>query len=262
MNFVDLLDSVEKKADHWRAEIPSTWMQGRTAYGGLTGALALRVLRQELGVEEPLLTADIGFVAPVEGEVLIEARLLRKGRSVTHAEATLRAETGEVVTRVYAVFGAQRESSIIVTPPPPAPTKPREEGMVIPEIPGITPTFLQHFELIHTEGALPYTGATEGTLGGYFRHRGAPKMNDEAVLALADAWPPAILTMGKGPFAGSTVRWSCHFVGPIPEDYDGYWWYRAETIAAAGGYGTTRAVLYAGDEMVCWSEQLVAVFEK
>lgn len=259
-SFKELLDSLEKKEGLWRVEVPSSWMQGRTAYGGLTAALALRVLRLELGVEAPLLTADVGFVAPVVGAVTIEAALLRQGRSVTHGEAVLRSKEGDVLTRVYAVFGAARESTIVVETPPPSPTKPREEGVVVPEIPGITPEFLQYFELVLTEGSFPYSGAKEGTLGGYFRHRSEHEVGEESVLALLDAWPPAILTMASRPVAGSTVRWACHFVGEIPADFDDFWWYRAETIAAGGGYGTTRAVLYAGDEMVCWSEQLVAVF--
>lgn len=260
-SFQELLDSLEEKDGLWEVEIPPTWMQGRTAYGGLTAALALRVLRLELGVEAPLLTADVGFVAPVVGAVTIEATLLRQGRSVTHGEAVLRSKNGDVVTRVYAVFGAPRESAIIVETGPPTPTKPREEGVVVPVIPGMTPEFLQHFELVLTEGAFPYSGAKEGTLGGYFRHKEKVEMGEEAVLALLDAWPPAILTMVNRPVAGSTVRWSCHFVGEIPASFDDYWWYRAETIAAGDGYGTTRAVLYAGEEMVCWSEQLVAVFD-
>ena len=49
----------------FRAQIPSDWLQGRTAYGGLSSALALHAAQ---GIEPdlpPLRSAQIAFIGPL-----------------------------------------------------------------------------------------------------------------------------------------------------------------------------------------------------
>ena len=240
-------------------EIPPDWMQGRTAFGGLVAALAVRAMRQCIPSERELLALDVAFVAPLgPGKVEFATEELREGRYVSQAAAVVHFN-GALATRIHGVFGTRRPSRLDLPPSPPVPSKPLEAGKRLPFLPGITPAFTRHFEFHFTEGDLPFSGSQQAVLGGYFRHTTAAS-GIEAIVALADAWPAPILAVASGPFPASSIRWSLHLVGSPPPDFDGYWWYRGQTEQASGGYATTVGRLYAGDQLVAWSEQLVAIF--
>ena len=55
------------------ATIPDDWLQGRTAYGGLSAALALHAAQQSDVDLPPLRSAQVAFIGPLSGEVTIRA---------------------------------------------------------------------------------------------------------------------------------------------------------------------------------------------
>jgi len=70
-------------------EVTADWLQGRTVFGGLQAAVALRAMRT-LVPEVPLRTLQGTFLAPVpEGTLTATARVLRTGKSATHVEARI-----------------------------------------------------------------------------------------------------------------------------------------------------------------------------
>ena len=58
MSLVDILAAAETGENTLTARVPDTWMQGRTAYGGLSAALAL---------EAPAFVRDLLVVATKGG---------------------------------------------------------------------------------------------------------------------------------------------------------------------------------------------------
>ena len=71
-----IIDALEPDGAGWRGAIPATWLQGRTAYGGLSTALALAV--------DPDRCSPVGGVltpAVTMGDVLID-RLRAQGFTV------------------------------------------------------------------------------------------------------------------------------------------------------------------------------------
>ena len=54
------------------AVIPDTWMQDRTAYGGLSAAIALEAAIRSQDDLPPLRSAQIAFVGPLAGEVTVK----------------------------------------------------------------------------------------------------------------------------------------------------------------------------------------------
>jgi acyl-CoA thioesterase len=258
--FADILDTLVTDNGRLMAQVPPDWMQGRTCYGGLLAALAVRALRVGLGVDAPLRRLDVSFIEPVSaGPVAFAPVRLRQGRYVTFAAVDV-FQDGQLATRVMAVLGAARANDLEQVPVAPSPGQSRDQGFEIPFIPGILPEFSQHFAYRLTEGGLPFSGAAEGVTGGYFRHRTRHGRDEQAVLGLLDAWAPAILVKSPAPTVASTVGWSVQFTGEFPARFDGDWWYRAETLAAQDGYATTTAHLYAEQRLVAWSSQLVAYF--
>ena len=258
-SFADLLLFELDTSHQAVVEIPSDWMQGRTAFGGLLAAMATRAMGQRIPAGRDLLGLDVAFIAPAgPGPVTIEVQSLREGRFVSQASAEIRFE-GSTATRVHGIFGTRRDSRLVVPAAPAVPSKPRDRGLRLPFLPGITPEFTQHFEFHFTEGGLPFSGASEPVIGGFFRHL-TEASGMEAVVALVDAWPAPLLPVASGPVPASSIHWSTHIVSPPPQDFDGYWWHRAHVVQANGGYGSIVARLYADKTLIAWSEQLVAVY--
>ena len=74
----------ESLPDGFRLAIPEDWHQGRTAYGGLSTALALTAAVKAGGDGlPPLRSAMVSFVGPLFGPVEVGARVLRRGKNAT-----------------------------------------------------------------------------------------------------------------------------------------------------------------------------------
>ena len=73
MNFTELLASVAPASGDGRAAtVTENWMQGRTAYGGLTAALCLEAATH-LSAGLPVRAVQVAFVGPVNGTVDLQA---------------------------------------------------------------------------------------------------------------------------------------------------------------------------------------------
>jgi acyl-CoA thioesterase len=257
----DALRLEPRDALRWELTIPEDWMQGRTAFGGLVAAAAVRAVRTALGAQCPLRSLHTAYLAPVAaGTAALAVEVLRQGRYVTQAEVRV-LQAGAVVACVHAVLGERRASSLrIARGDASAPFTP-EDGLEIPFLPGVTPTFTQHFEYRLAAGGIPFSGSSDARLQGHCRHR-TRASGVEAVIALLDAWPTPALNLASRPIPASTVRWTAHLVGdPDAAPADGWWRYQAEALTCGDGYSTTFAQLFAGPELVAWMEQLVAVFD-
>ena len=87
-------------------------------------------------------------------------------------------------------------------------------------------------------------------------------LTETHLLALVDAWPPALLPLLNKPTAGSTLTWTIEFVQPLPQASTLEWCkYLAVIEHARDGYGHVAANLWTpGGELIAISRQTVAVF--
>jgi acyl-CoA thioesterase len=261
MDLQEMLDQAASGTAH----VEGGWGQGRATYGGLVGALAYSALRAQLSADPrpPLRSLTVNFVAPVgPGEAEVDATILRAGSSATQGLAVLRQE-GKPAAAVLAAFGAPRESTIRVEPTAAMPTLP--EPMTIdpfPYLPGMTPDFFQHVEMRLVDGGFPMSGATTSHMTGWMRFRQAPPVFDERhFVALADAWPPAVLQMVSKPTNGSSLTWTLELVDDVTAEPDTHWAYSVTTDAAADGYAHTDARIWHPDgRLVAISRQTVSIF--
>ena len=111
MSLVDILAAAETGENTLTARVPDTWMQGRTAYGGLSAALALEAAIRSQPDLPPLRSAQIAFVGPLAGEVTVETRLLRRGRTAAYIEANVFGD-GTLGLKALFVFMTALESAI------------------------------------------------------------------------------------------------------------------------------------------------------
>jgi len=164
MHFSEILESMRLAADVWTATVSDDWLQGRSLFGGLQAALALKAMRNVVPLEGPLRTLQVTFLAPVPaGDVHVRAQLLRGGKNASHIEARL-VDGTQVLCLVAGIFGVARPSAVRIVPQR---SSPELEPAVEPRfVPGRSPNFTQHFTMRWLRGGLPFKGGqlTENVL--------------------------------------------------------------------------------------------------
>ncbi|HEY1077026.1 MAG TPA: thioesterase family protein [Fontimonas sp.] len=261
MIFSEVLDSLRASGDGFVADIGEDWLQGRTAFGGLQTALAVQALRRLIGDAAPLRVAQTTFMAPVPGGLAqLQPRVLRVGKSATHAECRIVLD-GQVLCLVVAVFGAARESSIRIAPPYPHKLS-AEQARELRYVPGITPAFTQHFSMRWAEGGFPFSGASEAQTSIHVAHRDPQTLGEEHVIALADTVPSPGLSLLKKPSMASSMTWTLELLDQQTDfPHDAHWRMDTEVTAAASGYMAQSASLWnPAGTLAALSRQSVVVF--
>lgn len=246
----------------FRATITPDWAQGRACFGGLVSALALRSLDGRVPPDRVLRSASLSFAAAVApGEVVVESAVVRAGKSISHVTAQV-LQDGKQCALLQAAYGAPRASGLVVPPPDAPPAPPPDSRDSFPYLEGITPAFTRHFEYRWTT-PLPYTGeSTRAEIAGWIRHASPVRLDVAAVLAMVDAWPPAVLPLFERPAPASTVTWMVNLAPHDPATpTDGWWFFEAHARRAAEGYADVVGTLRdPAGRLVASSQQLVAEF--
>jgi acyl-CoA thioesterase len=247
--------------------VDDSWTQGRSVFGGLTAAMVLTYIETQTGLKDSnLRTINIHFCGPAnEGEPCeLQYKILSEGRSVVQVEGQL-LQNGAVKTQVIACFGRQRISGIRVIQPPLLFEKLPEDGMKMPFIKGVAPGFVEYLDTRFTSTALPYSGSSEAVISGWIRFEDRPEVfSDSAILALIDAWPPAVMPMLSQPAPTSSITWNVEFIQPREAlAADDYLYYHCEVVQAASGYAHTEGKIYhPNGQLLALSRQLVGVYDK
>jgi acyl-CoA thioesterase len=254
-----LLSRMEGAGGETRADIPEDWLQGRTLFGGLQAAIALRAMRT-LVPAAPLRSLQTTFVAPVPGGLVrATARVLRSGKNATHVEARI-IDGAATLAVMVGIFGLARDSSVSLVPRQPDVIP----GKVIEmrHVPGAAPAFTQHFKARWLVGGLPFSGATERDnvieLG---MHDPGPA-TEYHVVAMADFIPPIALSFLEERVAAASLNWMLELltddVGALPLDG---WRLDAHLTAAAAGYTHQSLELWGpGGVPVALGRQTMVVF--
>ncbi|MDF2177703.1 thioesterase family protein [Aliiglaciecola sp. CAU 1673] len=245
--------------------VPKSWAQGRTLFGGLSAALLYAALREKVSQDRCLRSLTTNFIGPLEPDLpfRIDVEVLREGRNVSQVVAKA-VQNDQVAVFCQACFGVDRESKIRIENHDKHQMAPPKKAAFIPQIPKVTPKFLQHMDLAMVEGGLPFTGKKESNVHGWMRFKEAPEqVTDAHLIALIDAWPPTILQMLRWPAPASTMSWNLEFIHPhSPVAPDEWFAYQAQTRQAADGYCHSEANIWdSKGELVAISRQIIAVFD-
>ena len=241
-------------------DVPDAWTQGRTVFGGLQAAIALRAMRSVLGSETPLRTLQATFAAPLPpGPVHAQAEILRIGTSASQVEARL--GTGDATTAVFtAVFGDERESAVRRSPSQPAieAGPPTEFRFVA----GVMPNFTQFFPARWLQGGTPFSGDPMPTAVISVDMVDYADLATEAhVLALADFPPPVALSMLSTPANGGTTAWMIEFLDDFSRLPLQGWRLDTELVAASAGYTSQTVMVWGpGGVPIALSRQSMVVF--
>ena len=83
ISLTDILASMQEDGSGLTTPLPSSWLQGRTAFGGLTSALLLEATLRACPDLPPLRSMLVNFTAPVGGTPQFISEVLRQGRNIT-----------------------------------------------------------------------------------------------------------------------------------------------------------------------------------
>ncbi len=263
MTFSELLNAVRHNPQS--VTIPAGWSQGRACFGGLMAALQFEAMRARVPANRPVRSLAICFVGPpaIDVPISFEVEILREGKAVSQVLGRA-VQNGETMTLIQGSFGAPRESMIAVEGEPAPAFKPVDTVPGLPFVSGIMPEYLRFIDLRWALGGLPFSNTRSAAIGGYVRLRDAEeeKLSEAHLLALVDAWPPAVLPHLNKPAPGSSLTWTIEFVQPLPALTTHDWTqYRAVIEHARDGYGHVAAALWTPKgELLALSRQTVTVF--
>lgn len=242
-------------------ELPDDWRQGRTGYGGILSALgvvAASKARHE--ALPPLRSAQVAFIGPAVGRLQFQPQVLREGRSVVNIGVDVLAD-GALAARLMLVFGRARDSAIAhgfgALPPVPGAEACREFRMS--EMP-FAPAFTRNFQMRPAGGAMPISGAAHPELLIWMKHVDATGVDPAvALVAMADALPPAAFTSFTEAAPISSINWSFDLLEPLPV---GEWFLlRSFSQHARDGYSSQDMQVWnAQGQLLMRGRQSVAVF--
>jgi len=262
MRFSEILQAMAGSGGSWTAHVGEEWLQGRTVFGGLQAAIAVRAMRGLVPAETPLRTLQTSFIAPTpSGSIRAEARVLRSGKSATQVEARLY-DGDQVACNVVGIFGTGRESGVNVTPSYPDVPRDFDSARQIPFIPGATPVFTKNVRMRWAKGTFPFQGAPEPKTQIYVSLLEETSCDEGLVIGLADIIPSPGLSVLKKPAPASSLTWTLEL---LTTQYDGTaadpFLMDAEVVAAGEGYISHSTMLWSpARRPIAVSRQSVVVF--
>lgn len=247
--------------------ISEQWGQGRSIFGGLTAALILVHVQSNIdATEHDLRTVNIHFCGATSADIPCEFRhrVLSAGKSVIQIEGQL-LQNGEVKTQIIACFTLARSSSIDINLAPKVFPVAWQDTHPIAFVGGKVPDFIKYFDLRYTNNNLPFSGSKDSLITGWMRfNEPSEALNDASILALIDAWPPAILPMLSKPAPTSTITWNVEFMYPRPPlEVEDLLYYECSAIEAGQGYAHTEGKIYhPNGQLLALNRQMVGIYDK
>lgn len=204
--------------------------------GGYLAALAIRAARDGLGVEPPVRSVSVRYLArPEFAPVVLTPELLRGGRSTAFARLTAE-QAHDIVFTADVTFGAGAGGA--EHRPAAAPAAEAPDALPpLPELPG-APHFVRLADYRWAGGSRPYSGAEDAMIRLWMRVGDGEALDAFRLAFLFDAIFPSFYTVLKGPMPAATVDLRYDFARAITPDLapDGWVLFEFRTRDWAGGW--------------------------
>ena len=257
MSFATLLNRAEPRDDGFALSVPEDWHQGRTAYGGLSTALAFAAAKQVGGELPPLRSAQVCMIAPLAGEVEVRARELRRGRNATWIGAEITGASGLGFAASFVFMGPVESGLALDRRSPPGDFIPIGEVRDFVNERG--PAFLRHH--FDVRFALPRAPEKRAEMCWWVRPRDAAGLDPASqVLLTADALPPGVMPLLAPSVPVSTIQWQVNLLTPAPAT-TGWWLLRSTGDYAGEGCSTQHMEMWnEAGQPIAFGTQSLALF--
>ena len=239
------------------ATIDDSWLQGRTAYGGLSAALAIEAARSIAPDLPPLRSAQVSFVGPLAGAVEARATLLRRGRNAAFVQSDVTSDAGLGLRATFVFMNALESHVDYDESRAPAATDP---DSAVDAFKGPTHvSFVQNFDIRHARDKSD-TRTPDFVRWVRVKERdGLDPMSE--VMLVGDCLPPAAMALfdHQGPI--SSLTWMVNLLTPKPRTRNGWWLLRATANYARQGSSSQEMGIWNADgDPIASGMQSVAIF--
>jgi acyl-CoA thioesterase len=257
MNLAELLRQFQPGTAAHHITIPPTWHQGRTAYGGLSTALAYQAAKLAAPELPPLQSAQIAFAGPLSGDVTVTASVLRRGRNTAFVKSEIGGTGGDTGLSCTFIFMSPRAGQLEYTGMQPAD---------LPPIPA--PADRRSGPAEFFTGLLQYPSkrlnldVTTNRLANWHRLTHRDGLDPVAeLLCIGDALPPSSMGLLNTKSVISSMNWQINLLSAEPSTTDGWWFLESETHHAGGGAASQFMTVRNSDGVaVMTGMQSVAIF--
>ncbi|MEH6758046.1 MAG: thioesterase family protein [Parasphingorhabdus sp.] len=236
--------------------LPQGWTQGRTAFGGLSTAMAYHAA-SHIEVDLPgLRSAQIGFTGPLFGTLTAQTKMLRRGRNTAFVQSELFGDKG-LGLHCNFIFASQRETDIRThqMPEPDFPDLPRTEDLRS----GPEQFFTSKMEFV---GKRIDTNVKTNRLTRWMRLKDREGLDPIAeILCTGDSLPPSIMGLLDKNAMVSSMNWQINIIADHPETTDGWWLIDSQTHHADHGASSQFMSIWNSDrKLIATGMQSVAYY--
>lgn len=225
-----LLEQCGPGGDSNPVTLPQGWTQGRTAFGGLSTALAYHAASHVEDDLPGLRSAQIAFTGPLFGALTAQTKMLRRGRSTAFVQSELFGEKG-LGLHCNFIFASERQ------------TKVKANNMEQPDFPplpkgqdlhsGPEQFFTSKMEFV---GKRIDTSIKTNRLTRWMRLKDREGLNPMAeILCMGDSLPPSIMGLLDKNAMVSSMNWQINIIADHPATTDGWWLIDSHTHHADHG---------------------------
>jgi acyl-CoA thioesterase len=256
MNLSSLLSQMTAGQARQSVDIPPSWHQGRTCYGGLSATLAYQAARNLDADLPPLQSAQISFSGPLAGQVEIEASMLRRGRNTAFIRSDIFAG-GDTGLSCNFIFMNRRDSHLSY------------EGLTRPDFPPIpTPDDIRSGPPEFFTGHMQYPdkrlelGLNTPRLASWHRFTERDGLDTVAeLICIGDGLPPSAMGLMTEKGMVSSMNWQINILTDTPSTKDGWWFLESNTHHAGHGASSQYMTVWNSDgQPVMTGMQSVAIF--
>ncbi len=256
MNLAALLRQFDGANSPYSITIPPSWHQGRTAYGGLSSALAYMAAVRAAEALPPLQSAQIAFAGPLAGKVEVSASVLRRGRNTAFVKSEINSG-GETGLSCTFIFMNRRESHL------------DHLGLIAPNFPPIPESAdIRSGPPEFFTGHLQYPdkrlemGMATSRLANWHRVSQREGLDPVAeLLCIGDALPPSAMGLMTEKGMVSSMNWQVNLLTGSPSTKNGWWFLESETHYAGSGASSQYMTVWNSDKQpVMTGMQSVAIF--
>ncbi|MFN4135938.1 MAG: thioesterase family protein [Novosphingobium sp.] len=252
----ELAESITVKDGRCSLRGIAGWWQGRTMYGGASSFLAYAAARRAMPDLPPLRGAQVGFIAPVGGDLDIVVTPIRRGRSVTQVQTDILCE-GALAHRSLWMFGAARPANGAVAARQEQALLPVTDAPPIPAPEG--DFFIRNLDLRRGTAKGDARPATIRRWARLKDRRGIDPVGE--LVLLGDALPSGAMRAMERQGPISSMNWSLTLLGDAPRTTDGWWLLETASNHMADGFSSETLRMWNADGVeVMRGLQSVAIF--
>lgn len=236
--------------------LPQSWTQGRTAFGGLSTALAYHAASHIEDALPPLRTAQIAFTGPLFGALVADTTMLRRGRNTAFVQSDISGDKG-LGLHCNFVFAAPRETEITASDmdKPNFPAIPTDEQVHS----GPPQFFTSNMEFV---GKRIDVSTKTNRLTRWMRLKERDGLNPVTeILLMGDSLPPSIMGMLDKNAMVSSMNWQVNIIADKVETAEGWWLIDSRTHHADHGASSQFMSIWNSEqELIATGMQSVAYY--